>query len=720
MIEEVTWLQALAIHLHIVVLAVTAAGICWAAMLAGLCRVHWFWRIAVLCLPLLMLLPIRAYEPLVMFFPLMLSLQVAAALLRKRWEAELGIVHQPAPAKVVHDPQPAKSARVTWFRLPRWTFSLSDFMLATTSVAVVMAVLVQLPWSNLNFSWGGLLFDATQLVALSLVILTLVGLRGGLGWALALFALVSLGIVFQASLGDGVKALYLMGVAGPQHLTWTPLAEFYLLFTTMVLIGLSLVRWCWQALSQPALFQQRRRWVGSAIGVAASPVVVMYMAMFVGPPAIPAPQIHNNVLPQLVELGDAVETMGLGDLTTREIRTRYPGTNYDVQIEATYATALQLVKQPGCVCLDAERRYAEDSLDQQANQVTVLRALARRWSREAEFAFRSGDIRRAVDFDLAVLRLGNHLSRGGIGIHVQAATVIKAAGLSHLAQLREFLPADLLPSVIEVLGALDLAAEDPQITNARDRYWTDISHGWRHRLESVVQRGLCLPSTETATYHTLIHPLKREAAQRRLLVTDLAIRRFQLAQNKYPATLTDLVPHLLVVLPKDPFTQKPLIYRPHQYSFTLYSTGPDAQDDGGKFPRFAGEAYHHLGIDWSVESVLRPSWRGPGRGWGPGFSPGGNRGPRGWTAPPWQATSRVPARLPAQSEAVTSDASDAVPVEKVRTTKATTQPSKTMDVAYLDASAAAEVLSVTGSTSNASPTAVTPLRRVWNRRTDRW
>ena len=56
-------LMSLATHIHAVALALAAAGICWAALLAGLSRLHWFWRITALCLPLLLLLPRRAHKP---------------------------------------------------------------------------------------------------------------------------------------------------------------------------------------------------------------------------------------------------------------------------------------------------------------------------------------------------------------------------------------------------------------------------------------------------------------------------------------------------------------------------------------------------------------------------------------------------------------------------------------------------------------------------------
>ncbi|WP_425617504.1 hypothetical protein NA78x_001182 [Anatilimnocola sp. NA78] len=695
--DELTWLQAIAIHIHTLALALTAGAVCWAAMLAGLVRLHWFWRISLLCAPLLLLLPIRAYEPLVMLFPLVLGLAMAAAMLRKRWEAELGIVRAEKLPPVTTG-KTAKPVR------QYWKMSLGDALLTTTVIAVVLSVLVQLPWRNLNFSWVGICFDLVLLFAISLICLALVGLRGGIFLAICLFGFVCLGIIFESTWGDGLRALYLIGVAGPQHLTWVPLGEFYLLFTTLLLIGLWFIRWCWQAVDRPVVLQQRRRLVASLVAMTASPAVVLYMAMFVGPPAVPAPQIRNNALPQLVTMSARLEHLGVGEFSLQELRSRYPNTNYPEQVEAIYDESLKLVKQPGCVALELDRRGDEDSLESQNMQLASLRTMARRWHREAELAYREGNMKRGVEFDLATLRLGNHLSRGGICIHAQAAAAIKNAGLIHLAQYRDHLPSDLLPAILSVLDSLDAAAENPQLTHARDRYWTDIAHGWRHRLEAVVQRALKIPSTETNGYQALAQPFTRESAQRRLLATDLALRLFHHQNDRYPQSLKDLVPHLLIVLPLDPFTQQPLVYHPLKYGYVLYSTGPDAQDDGGKFHRWGSDAYNQTGHDWNLESVLRPMWRTFGRGWGatpgagqanppgigPGFGPrfgGGPRPPGNWTSPPWEGRLRgeraersIPDRPERAVPGVLSVSAEAVSTETATTTiesrKATAEPNQ--------------------------------------------
>lgn len=74
-----------------------------------------------------------------------------------------------------------------------------------------------------------------------------------------------------------------------------------------------------------------------------------------------------------------------------------------------------------------------------------------------------------------------------------------------------------------------------------------------------------------------------QQAMVRLLVTDLALRRFQEAQGVFPNRLHLLAPKFVPAVPLDPFTNAPLIYRRHGDNFELYSTGPKAVDGGGSF-----------------------------------------------------------------------------------------------------------------------------------------
>ena len=67
-----------------------------------------------------------------------------------------------------------------------------------------------------------------------------------------------------------------------------------------------------------------------------------------------------------------------------------------------------------------------------------------------------------------------------------------------------------------------------------------------------------------------------------LMITAIALKRYQLQQGRLPAELAALVPTYLPRLPYDIVDGKPLRYRLQANgSFVLYSIGEDARDDGG-------------------------------------------------------------------------------------------------------------------------------------------
>lgn len=69
---------------------------------------------------------------------------------------------------------------------------------------------------------------------------------------------------------------------------------------------------------------------------------------------------------------------------------------------------------------------------------------------------------------------------------------------------------------------------------------------------------------------------------RRLVITAIAVRRYQLRHGQAPVNLAALVPDFLSAIPDDCMDSKPLKYRLNQDgTFTLYSAGENGIDDGG-------------------------------------------------------------------------------------------------------------------------------------------
>ena len=79
-------------------------------------------------------------------------------------------------------------------------------------------------------------------------------------------------------------------------------------------------------------------------------------------------------------------------------------------------------------------------------------------------------------------------------------------------------------------------------------------------------------------------------AERRLIVTALALERYRERQGSYPNSLAGLVPEFLKTVPLDFMDGQPQRYRRADESrFTLYSVGLDCVDNGGKLQPQRGD-----------------------------------------------------------------------------------------------------------------------------------
>jgi hypothetical protein len=86
--------------------------------------------------------------------------------------------------------------------------------------------------------------------------------------------------------------------------------------------------------------------------------------------------------------------------------------------------------------------------------------------------------------------------------------------------------------------------------------------------------------------------------------TALAVERYRLAEGRLPQSLDELATRFIDSIPPDPFTGKPLLYKPLEGAFSVYSVGQDETDDGGAKRNAAGHVYEP-GADIPF-TILRP------------------------------------------------------------------------------------------------------------------
>lgn len=107
------------------------------------------------------------------------------------------------------------------------------------------------------------------------------------------------------------------------------------------------------------------------------------------------------------------------------------------------------------------------------------------------------------------------------------------------------------------------------------------------------------------TYAVLENQIAKVVIHRQTIL-QLALRRYELAQGSLPTDLTALVPGYISEVPLDPFTDTPMRWLPATH--TIYSTGADFADDGGKFnrPVHRGEPDFCMHYWWSPAAA---KWR---------------------------------------------------------------------------------------------------------------
>jgi hypothetical protein len=101
---------------------------------------------------------------------------------------------------------------------------------------------------------------------------------------------------------------------------------------------------------------------------------------------------------------------------------------------------------------------------------------------------------------------------------------------------------------------------------------------------TAANRGL-ITSLMTPALTSVLRSRVQSIAQHEAAAALVAATRQRLASGSLPATLADLVPDRLAAVPRDPFAvDSPLLVRRTDADWTVYSVGPDGDDDGGPVP----------------------------------------------------------------------------------------------------------------------------------------
>jgi cytochrome c biogenesis protein CcmG/thiol:disulfide interchange protein DsbE len=266
-------------------------------------------------------------------------------------------------------------------------------------------------------------------------------------------------------------------------------------------------------------------------------------------------------------------------------------------------------------------------------QLTEIRELAFVLDARAKLQAEKGNINSVINDIGTLYRFGVHVSSGpGLTEEKMMGIIIKGLSIRagfHILD-RKLVSTPLLKSLEDKFKqpatnhnkALDIRGDK---IDMREKIEADPSHAfYKTYLNSALEYSDTIAAKTPWEIHTdntnltsatnplieILSPaitrlIKIEYSSRvetQALITTLAILRYKTDKNGYPVSLSELIPAgYLKELPKDPFSNNPLVYKQTREGFTLYSFGDDYDDDGGQHSTWGAGEEGGDQVFWPVE-----------------------------------------------------------------------------------------------------------------------
>jgi len=316
----------------------------------------------------------------------------------------------------------------------------------------------------------------------------------------------------------------------------------------------------------------RRTWKKLLLGVVIGTFAVYFIALMVTTkrvsafPPLPDPNGYDDFLKAAAALNsDNLDVMYTNDpVALREFMI--------AAAESLRLVRLGLTRTCSVPTADSVMNFT-NRLSDLAN----MKKLAQLLANEGRLAESEGRTNDALKCYVEGIQYGNEISRGGFIIHRLVGIACEAIADTCLTRVLPTLSCDQSRPLIKRLEEIDLNA----VT------WDHISRNegafarfeMKKSINPVIWVVGWWQSRDAIKKSKMRH--EQISARRRLLMLELAIRCYQSESGRSPASLDDLVPKYLARIPEDPFTGKPLVYRPQGTNWIAYSIGPDGVDDGG-------------------------------------------------------------------------------------------------------------------------------------------
>lgn len=559
-----------------------AAAYCLLGLWAAVSRRHWFLRAALVCGALALLLPIEAYEPLLLFALTSIVLVSVSLAANYFW-----------PGQGLYSVDAAdlpKSDRKRPFR-----FSLKDVFLViavAASISLLIGMFLRQPattsWDN-NFL-GDIVFYAGGTAILATFTLCLGGIaadkRRRWYWAAAFVIAVPLVLAFDRATNvwmpfNRVLHLYRVPYLSNGNLTTSAILYVCLTFWFLFLSGIGLL-WLRPTKQRFSQFLLRAFTVPILLSCATG-LALLYWQMLPSPKKdVSSRESGENVFSQILALGE-----------------RLPNARPD-EAQAIYKELLPLFRQPGRAILDWDPATTAFAQTQHRLNSDLMKHPMRD---ELERLAAEGRHDEAVEFALAIMRLGEMNCREGIIETFQTGDSIEGAGQAGVMNMRRFLSREKQLALIKLFEQRDTNREPLSAVIERSDRWYEEQLGWIWRLETAMLRE----PQDRMHVRALEEIHVRLPLFDRMLAIDLACRVYRADTGQWPETLDALVPEYLTHVPEDPLSGQEFVYHPTEPEFTLYSIGADGVDDRGKMTKlFIRDLYSKKpGFDVDLDTFAR-------------------------------------------------------------------------------------------------------------------
>jgi hypothetical protein len=508
-----------------------------------------------------------------------------------RWWRSVGPTCRAGPEPASDADPRSRSASGTY---QRFRFSLRDLLLLMVVVGVIAWIVTGFAGIGLLIEWPGAIVASLLLAGLTIAAWNVVAARRK--WpaiGLLLFTFAAVIATEVAVLGNWLKISEFLVTA--QSLQWwrhdaAILSFLYGELTGMLLIALVLTQAAFTAEVRGIVRRASQVAIAATCILAAIPLATLYWRM-TGIPEFPPPlSLAENPYPQILESGASMELAG------------------PTQAAAIYQELLPLLDRPGYVPMDLSDVATDPLTHKRLVAIQQVRSIARAIDAQGDTLDVQGKHDEAADYSHSILKLVHMQSRGDIQIDKLVGEAMESVGRHRLIVHREKRSRESKLKLMEFLQDLDGSRESISLVRQRDDAFYARSERWRFALERQLPFHWFGLARDGGDYidKQLFDSQIRHQAVCRLLYTDLAIRLFQEDHGRLPQLLDELVPEYLAEVPIDPYADKPFTYRTAGDTFTLYSIGPDCQDNGGVTAKPVQNVYSTPGIDWDLDSLVAP------------------------------------------------------------------------------------------------------------------